>query len=289
MRLSARLLVPCLAAVLLAGCGMRFVYTQLDWLLPWYARDYVTLEPVQRSELDRRLGALLDWHCRDQLPAYVVLLRDAQAALRDGPVTAARLEEFLLRGEALWDRLMQAVAPDAAGLLAELSDAQVAELGAAFERRNAEAREEFLEGRPADLRERRIARMEKRLQRWFGRLNAAQRARIGEWNNALMLDGEAWLARRVAWQQALLAALEQRADRAALAREVEALLRTPQEGWTAEYRAQAAYNREQTLALLADIANSATPRQRKHLLAEVGGLAGQFDGLACRAPAGQAA
>jgi len=55
MRTLVRLGLPCIAVLLLAGCGVRFFYTQLDWLIPWHLRDYVSLDAGQRSALDRRL------------------------------------------------------------------------------------------------------------------------------------------------------------------------------------------------------------------------------------------
>lgn len=284
MRTLVRLGLPCIAVLLLAGCGVRFFYTQLDWLIPWHLRDYVSLDAGQRSALDRRLRTLLDWHCREQLPDYVALLRDVQASLRRGPMDADELERFLQRGEALWDALMHAVTPEAEALLASLDDGQVIELAAAFERRNAETREEFLEGTAEALRERRIERMEKRLRRWFGRLDDAQRARIATWSDTLRPTADDWLAHRVAWQQALLDLLARRADGALQRGELEALLRTPQRRWRDDYRARVMHNRALTLGLLAELANTASPRQRAHLDAEIAGLAGQFERLACVAP-----
>lgn len=285
MRALARFCLLCLVPLLLAGCGVRFAYTQLDWLVPWYLRDYVTLAPAQRTELDRRLGALLDWHCRAQLPDYAALLRDTEAALRAGPLTATQLDALLGRGEDLWAALMAAVAPEAAALLAGLDDAQVDELAAAFEKRNADTRKDFLEGTPDALRERRIARMEKRLRSWFGRLDAAQRNRIAAWSDALEPNTEDWLAHRIAWQQALLAALAQRSARATFDAELSALLRTPEARWAPDYRERVARNRARTLDLLAELGNGASARQRERLLTELDRLASQFERLACTAPA----
>lgn len=282
MRPLRRLLLPCIAVAVLAGCGLRFTYGQLDWLIPWYLRDYVTLQPAQRSELDRRLAGLLDWHCRAHLPDYARLLRDLGLAVQAGPVSAATLDAFVRRGEELWDELMRTLTPEAAALFASLDDVQRAELAAAFERRNAETREEFLEGSAAALRERRIERMEKRLRRWFGPLDEPQRARIAQWNDALAPTGEDWLAQRIAWQQSLLGALDARSAPAAFERELEGLLRTPEQRWPADYRARVAHNRTQTLALLADLANGASARQRAHLLEELAGMAADFERLACQ-------
>jgi len=33
-----------LLAIVLAGCGPRLVYPHLDWLIPWYVSDYISLD-----------------------------------------------------------------------------------------------------------------------------------------------------------------------------------------------------------------------------------------------------
>ena len=129
-----RLILIACSALLLAGCGLRFAYSQLDWLLPWYLRDYVTLNAGQRSELDVRLTGLLDWHCRSHLPEYVVLLRAANTTLASERVEAAQLEPFLERGEALWREIVAELKPELRALLAGLSDEQ-AFIGQTYRRR----------------------------------------------------------------------------------------------------------------------------------------------------------
>lgn len=281
MRTLFRLCLMGLATLLLAGCGVRFAYTQLDWLLPWYLRDFVTLQGEQRSALDRRLDRLLDWHCREQLPDYAALLRDTRTAVDEGALDAQRLDALLARGEGLWDVLMTAVVDDAEALLASLDDAQVAELAGAFERRNAKARKEHLEGSAEHLHARRVERMEKRLRDWFGRLEDPQREQVAAWSRALQPTAEDWLAHRAAWQRALLDLLGRRAGGTLPAGELEPLLRTPQAHWDAAYRARVTHNRALTLSLLADLVNAATPRQRQRLRAELDKLASQFERLAC--------
>lgn len=167
---------------MLGGCGVRFAYSQLDWLVPWYLRDYVTFNAGQREVLDQRLTLRLDWHCRAHLPGYVGLLRDARRLLARERIEAQDLAPFLDQGEAWLDELRVELINDAKVLLAGLSDDQVAELAAAFERRDKEAREEFLGGSTEVRRKAQIARMEKRLRNWFGRLTDEQRALVAGWS-----------------------------------------------------------------------------------------------------------
>jgi len=212
-----RLFLIACSALLLAGCGLRFAYSQLDWLLPWYLRDYVTLDAGQRGEFDRRLAGLLDWHCRSHLPEYVALLRAANATLAAERVEPAQLERFLERGEALWREIVGELEPELRRLAAGLGDEQVEELAAAFVRRGEEARAEFLSGDESAQHAARVERMEERLRRWFGRMTPAQRERIAAWSRALQPTTEAWLEDRARWQAELLDALRVRADAAAFA------------------------------------------------------------------------
>ena len=61
--------------VVFAGCGPRLIYPHLDWLIPWYVNDYISLDDTQNNMLQKRLLKQLDWHCRTQLPSYAKTLR----------------------------------------------------------------------------------------------------------------------------------------------------------------------------------------------------------------------
>lgn len=281
MMTRARLLLVLCATLLLAGCGVRFAYSQLDWLVPWYLRDYVSFNVGQRSLLDQRLAARLDWHCRTHVPEYVGALREARSLLQRERVAASDLAPFLWQGEAWWDALRTELVDDAAVLLAGLSDEQVAELATAFARRDREARKEFLDGDDETRRAAQIARMEKRLRGWFGRLSPEQRSLVAAWSDALQPTTAQWLDNRRQWQQGVLEALAVRQDAAQFASRM-ATLRAPLDaGAPAAHRAQVAHNRQLTLQLLAEVFNAASPEQRERLLAEVDDLIAQFDTLAC--------
>lgn len=280
-RPACRIAVLLLSAALLAGCSFGLVYGQLHRLLPWYIDDYVSLDRDQRTLLDVRLAERLAWHCRTQLVPYAALLRGLEGDLRSGAVTPARLETHLGQAESLLRELLAAILPDARLLLARLDDEQLAELGEAFRRRNRELRKEFLAGTPAEREAEQIARMEKRLRRWFGRLSEEQRALVARWSEALQPATVEWLANRERWQARLLAALAQRRDAARFEAGLRPLLLEPEAAWSAGYRARLAHNREQTLILLAALFDTATPRQRAHLFAELEAWARQFEQLAC--------
>ena len=272
------------AALLLGACSARLAYSQLDWLVPWYLRDYVSFNAGQRDVLDQRLSQRLDWHCRAHLPQYVELLREARSTLAADEVAVADLEPFVQRGEAWWDELRAALVADAAVLLAGLTNDQVLELAAAFERQDREAREEYLGGSAEQRAKAQIRRMEKRLGNWFGRLTAEQQRQVAAWSVALHPSTEQWLDGRRQWQQRVLHALAVRDQSAQFAPRVAALATPFNADAPAAYQAQLGHNRQLTLRLLADVFNAATPSQRERVRGELGELGAQFEALACAGP-----
>lgn len=278
------LLASCIALAL-GGCSLRFAYNQLDWLVPWYLRDYVTLDAGQRSALDARLAARLDWHCRAHLADYAATLREAQALFGRPRIAATDLAPYLVRAEGWWQDVLGVLRPDARALLAGLRPDQIEELAQAFARLEREDRETYLAGSADERNADRMERMEARLKRWFGRMTPAQRERIAGWSAALQPTTEAWLENRARWRTDLLAALEVRADASAFGPRLDALLAPQEARWSAAHRQAVAHNRALTLALLADLFNLATDTQRARLAGEVATLAGQFEAIACREPA----
>ena len=81
-----------LIVLTLSSCSAtQFIYNRVDILVRWYLDDYVSLDREQQARFDGRLEGLLDWHRREELPAYVVLLDDALTILDEGvPLEDAR-------------------------------------------------------------------------------------------------------------------------------------------------------------------------------------------------------
>ena len=66
----------------LAGCGPRLIYPHLEWLIPWYISDFISLDDRQKNMLEERLLKQLAWHCRTQLTIYAEALRSIGADCR---------------------------------------------------------------------------------------------------------------------------------------------------------------------------------------------------------------
>ncbi|MGL1834569.1 DUF6279 family lipoprotein [Rhodocyclaceae bacterium SMB388] len=285
MRIRSVFLVICVST-LLAACGtVRYVYGQLDWIVPWYVRDYVRLDRDQRALLDMRLGERIAWHCTAELPAYAVFLRELDADLAAHRVDVDSLDRHVSRIEVFVRTLSEAIVPDLTELLGQLRDDQIEHLAARLEVRNEDMREKFLDGSPDELHAARVERMEKRLRRWFGQLDAGQRDLIERWSLELDPVTEAWLSNRIVWQQRFLTALELREERDLFLQRVSELLLDADAHTSEEHQASVATNRRLTLQLISDLHRDASPSQRARLGRELDSLASQLEGLSCSRPA----
>lgn len=267
--------------LLLSACGVRFYYSQLDWLVPWYISDYMTLDEAQKNLLSERLAEQLEWHCRTQLPDYAGWLREVHATFAGDEPSPVALRRHTEQLELFWHELGRSLAPDAARILAAADDAQIAELFGQLHARNREIRAEYIEPDTETLHDERIARMQKRLQRWFGPLNERQQVKLAEWSRDLMPISEAWLVNRQSWQVELWNLLKRRDDVRQLEAGLTQLLVRPQAYWNDAYRERVDHNRQRTLLLLIELHETASSDQRQRLLGRLDSLAADFEKLAC--------
>jgi len=282
---TLRVLPVLLLTLSLSGCGVRFMYNQLDWLIPWQLRDYVSLDASQQALLETLVLERLDWHCQTQLPVYAQWLREVEAGLQADRADVDWLSGRADEAAALWAILMRQVSADVATILGHASDAQLQELFGNLDARTREQMDRYVNRPDQVLIEERADRMEQRLRRWLGRMNGEQRARIEAWSQGLGLSANHWLENRGRWQAQFRHALTENRGRPDLLEPaLEQLLVHPETTWSDEYRELTTAQRQATLSLLADLHRMASDRQRAQLVTRIGNLARDFERLSCPEP-----
>ena len=266
-----------------SACGPRWYYPHLDWLLPWYVADYITLAPGQKTDFERRLLYTLDWHCRSELPAYADFLREVQQNVDQAGTRLSKqqIREYYSTIRFHYFNLINKIGPEIAPVLASASDAQIEELFENLEARNRELASRYVDPPASEILERRYARMIDRLAPWIGDLNAEQKNLVREWSQDLGPDNGPWIANRRRVQQALQDLLRLRHQDPDFASRFTALIASSTSVQSAAYRRRSALRTTLTIDFLAQLAGTLTARQRDHLKAYLGTLADDFDRLAC--------
>lgn len=278
-RLCLALLIASL--MLLGSCSrLELAYRNLDWLIPWSLDDYVGLSKEQKAWLKPRLVTHIAWHCKTQLPAYADWLQRSQTLAAESHPPAARFDAQFADFRHAVDALIEQVTPDLTELLRGLSDEQVKELRASLARQNKEQREDYLQPSLTEQIDERAERMEDRLQPWFGRLHSEQKARVKAWSQQLGDYNRGWLDNNLRWQQAFLAAVQDRHSEQ-FAEQMQRLLQQRMSFWEPAYRQQFLDAEVALGELFADLISTADASQRERLQNRLEGARKQLTELTC--------
>lgn len=281
VRLSKALLIVIACAMALAACSrIDLAYRNLDRLVPWSLGDYLAMNREQKALLDERLKQHLAWHCQTQLPSYLDWLDRVRDMVAKDQVTDQALQQRTVEARQAIGRVAEEITPSATELLRGMSDKQVAQMRDALRDDISKRQKEYVDTPLAKQIARRSERMEKRLNNWFGELNAAQHQRVQAWSQALGDQNRHWIANRQHWQQQLMLAMDQRND-ASFEPRLATLLQHKESLWTPEYRAAFENTEQQARSLLIDLLHLSTPVQRQYLQERLAKVRTDFSEMKC--------
>jgi len=271
------------AVMVLTGCGTRLVYPNLDWLIPWYLDNYMSLDSSQKSDLKKTISRQLNWHCGTQLDAYAEFLRELSREMGDpnDPITHATLANRWETLRGFWKKLMAQISPDVADLLLSLSDVQIEKLFARLEKRNRKLSATYVDVDPQKIVGKRQKYMLKHMKRWISRLTPAQKQLVATWSSRLEPTGADWMAHRLTIQDEYRQLFTRRDDKVYFREKIFDLL-VYQERYRSEaYQQKIEFNTELTIALILDSDRLLTAAQRQHLQKKLKSLARDFEYLSC--------
>lgn len=260
----ARLACALLVLAGLSACTTGFVYNRLDWVVAWYVDGLVSLDDKQEDRLHDIVRRTLVWHRQSQLPRYIALF-DEMAVEADRPVSAERLEARYQQVAGFLDDFLRHVLPDAAGLLATLTDEQISELMKNVEEDNEDIWDEFAGDTPEVRQKRRVKNAVRSLQRFVGRLSADQSVLVESRLGRLHDVSDQWMERRRHWQGRFFDVLRSVPGGPPLEAALLDLAMNPDQFDTGDYRRRVDGNRRLIMSMIAELSEGLTPRQRKHL------------------------
>ena len=260
-QLRAGLIILCLS-VLLSACSNRFIYNQLDWLIPWYLSDYITLENYQKPEFKAALNQLLLWHRQTQLPEYANFLSQVSDQITLG-VSAEQVEQFMHQGDDFADTLFQQFGVNFAPLMAKMTLEQQTELFENLSEKTAEYREKFIEPGKTKAIEYGVDKMRDFLEDWLGDLTPVQQQRLQRWGQDAVWMSPEFYQNRLAWQVRLAEAFKMSENTRLTT--IKALFENRRQFWSDELKQKMAINQRVFSGFLADLLSSLDVSQKQHL------------------------
>lgn len=262
----------------LGGCTLlSFVYGRLDTVAEMYADRWFDFDGDQSDRFKLRVRERLIENRRLELPRYAAFLEEG-ARLVEGRPEPADLDRFIDQGRELFEQALRRSLPLMSETLAELAPAQVEHFAREIDESNQEYREDELEAQPEVRRLERRKDLVREVERWTGKLEPSQRAILHRLVDQVPDGARAWFEHRRNRQQGLIALLRARAEAPAYARYVE-------EWWLGDrhldpdHAAQLERNRQATVAALAELVATLTPRQRERTVARLRSIARDLEAL----------
>ena len=270
----------CLIVLTLSSCSAtQFIYNRVDILVRWYLDDYVSLDREQQARFDGRLEGLLDWHRREELPAYVVLLNDALTILDEGVplddtrAMADRIEDAAIRFQDPFLELLLSAGED-------LRPDQRQKFVDVLMSKQGEFEEDLLVRSDAEYHEDLEDRFDKQLSRFLGSLTAEQTGRIAVGVLEMTRLDRFWLEDRRVWIAELsVILLEAEPD---WSDQVRALIAGRDDALLPAYREGIDHNGEVILQLSRDVLIARTDKQDRKLRNRLQSLRDDLAALAAR-------
>ncbi len=269
--------------VALGGCtSVQLGYNYAPSLLQYQMDSYLDLDEEQEALLSEELKQFQAWHRQTELPVYAQTLRQWSKKLEQ-PYTFTT-DELLAKHRELEGMLLKAGEQSAfhlAPLVLTLTEAQRERLREEFEQSNAEYAEEFLAEGEAAQRDR-LERFQERYEQWLGPLTDSQDQRLRQWLVEQPSRAAQWGDQRIVRQQALLKLLaDARTHLSAeeAARDLHNYFQSLSRYRVAEVQPELGTWLPTLAAFTADMLNSMTDQQRKHLREELLDYAADFEAL----------
>jgi len=275
---------------LLSGCATfgRLGYETLPIWMMWRVQSYLDLEGEPKALARRHLDALHQWHQSTQLVPLLAMVRKARQQVEAGRYSATLFRETRESlGEGLEPVLDQA-APKIAEVALLLEASQIARMRREFDKDNEKLRRERLQGSATERAEARTKRYIERTEFFLGDLSTAQRQLIRERSSRWPPVEQHWYEQRLARQQELLALLERlRTERPApqvASRLMRAHLNRYLQWREGSERDLGAAAMAAGDALMLELMNGITPRQKQHLLERLDDWISTLEKLASQRP-----
>lgn len=261
-------LVTLMCCLLLVGCGTKFVYNNMDWLLIEYLEDYVDLNSDQESLIEQRVALLSEWHRSEEIPNYVEHL-DELMTLDLKNLTAAQLNAQEEKLRAHTDRIVKRVAPDLAQLIHKLSDEQVDELMDNIRVRHSKYKAKYSQLNEEEVRQVYAERIAESMENWLGRLTKDQERLVEQWSNDLQITTSDWSDHQTNLRIRISQLLNQRSDLNATEREMNTLLVESESLYSPMLRSKIEHNRDVATRYIVEIATQASDKQIEHYRKEL--------------------
>jgi len=264
---SKKTVLLLLSAFIIQGCGVKFWYNRLDWLVPWYVDDYVELTESQEKQLESVLQIKTSWHRKQQLPNYVEWLKGVRHDLQSGDIKQS-YDKHRDKLASFYDILLNELVAEMTVILVEFTPEQTNELIDTLAESDSEWLEEFQESDQQEQLKNRQKNIENSLKEWIGKLTIKQKEISKAWASEQLSTVEERLAFRKRWRDALQYQLSRDVN-PENEKKLQQLFLNNQQFQSDLYKRQSNHNQQVAKRYLMALYDTLTKKQKRKLLSKL--------------------
>lgn len=178
-------------------------YKYFDFIVLWYASDYVSLEKEQKALLTKASKEFIEWHKANELSKYQALLDAFKQDIKQQSITPSKADEYRQEVRLLLSNIRHYLEPNLAPLLAQLSDKQYQQVAKNLRKQVSHSQQE------ETSIESRLEQIIENTEQWYGPLNEAQLAIIKKVNLKRQRQISRWQAQDQDWLASFDIGIEQ--------------------------------------------------------------------------------
>lgn len=254
-----------LSFIALTSCTVKLSYGFLDNLMSWKLGQYVKLDAEQKKFAKTAIDDFHRWHRETQLCSYATYLESLRDGMLAGPVTAEYLHIESNKLQDMIDVSMEKLLPDLTKLAATFSEQQIAQVVSELKKNREEYRDDYVDADSKHIQKERIKDITRYIGGFFGRFSDQQKQRLIEWEESLSPHEELMLKQQEQWQADFLTAMQYQDKPDELQARLRNLMLYRTDNWDKELQQRLDINQDLTFAMLADLFNSQSDKQKDKL------------------------
>lgn len=209
-----------------SGCGIKWWYNQVDYLLRFRVDHYFDITAQQKDFITRQLEKHLVWHRYEGIPVHMAFLTATQHNLADH-VTRDEIYWFLNQYREQMRLIVSRLSADSVDFLQLLSPGQIDYFSKQLREEN-EKYEKRLKLPKSERLAQRADKTIKFLDDWLGSLTDSQEAEIRRLSLALPDNFEVWYRQRTERQQHFIRTLRESSSKDDIQAALNQLLLPPE-------------------------------------------------------------
>lgn len=191
----------------LTACSLgSTAYKHFDYVVLWYAADYVRLNKAQKSALSTATNTFIQWHKENELTKYQHLLSEFKRDIKQQKITQVRADYYRQSIRQFINNVSAYLEPNLTPLITTLSDKQYQQILNALtkEINDADKNDSTLEEK--------LSLMQKSTEDWYGTLTQEQLTILDRINKKRMSQRAYWQKENKDWLNAFAQASLKQGD-----------------------------------------------------------------------------